>query len=249
MTTVSGQVTVGGTVIPVTAQVTLPSSSYAWVTTATSGQKDFPYAKITGVASTPWIGPNVWSGGPTYKQTLYANSPGDWYVSVSANTNFGGVAAYPNSGWNQGKAVDAYHSIVTSWSVSIPADSTKVAGWAGYDLWFNNWADEVMILVDITAPSQYNSTAVATATFGGMPWHLLVFGSERVWKPGTDDQHLISRATGSLDVQPFLTWMEQHGYLPAASTWTAGSFGFEVCDTHAVTQEFRVRDFAWAAAA
>lgn len=248
MATVTGSATVGGTAYPASAAVTLPGApAYAWTTTATSGQRDFPYAGITGAASTPWIGPNVWSGDPGYKQSLSANSPGDWYVQASASTSWGGVCAYPNTGWNMGGTVDSRKSIVTAWSVSIPSDITKVAGWAGYDLWFNNWADEVMILVDVCAPSQYNSQAAATATFGGQPWHMLDFGSERVWKPGTDDAHLLSRPSGSIDVQPFLTWMEANGHLPQGSTWTAGSFGFEVCDTHATRQQFRVSGFTWAA--
>jgi hypothetical protein len=39
--------------------------------------------------------------------------------------------------------------------------------------------------------------------------------------------------------------MEQNGWLPANSTWTAGSFGFEICDTEGITQTFKVNGFTW----
>jgi hypothetical protein len=41
--------------------------------------------------------------------------------------------------------------------------------------------------------------------------------------------------------------MEQNGYLPKNSTWTAGSFGFEVCDTGGATETFKVNAFSWTA--
>jgi hypothetical protein len=45
-----------------------------------------------------------------------------------------------------------------------------------------------------------------------------------------------------------LVWMERHGHLPAGSTWTAASFGFEVCDTGGTDAKFSVKDFSWRAA-
>ena len=110
--------------------------------------------------------------------------------------------------------VDSSSSIASSWNVTIPTNSQTTAGWAAYDLWFNNWADEVMIQTDIVANSNYNCTASTSATFNGMPWHMCQFGSERVWKPGTDDTHLRNETTGSVDVRSMLTWMEQHGICP-----------------------------------
>jgi hypothetical protein len=141
--------------------------------------------------------------------------------------------------------VDANSSITSSFSTTIPHNATT-AGWAAYDLWFNNWADEVMILTDVGANSYYECSPVTSATFGGTPWHMCVFGTERIWKPGADEQHLINRASGTIDIQPFLTWMEQHNYLPSGSVWKAGSYGFEVCDTGGVTEKYQLNGFSWA---
>lgn len=204
------------------------------------------YPGIVGASSDPWVDQNIWSGNSSYKQTLYASNPGKWYVIANANTHFGGVLTYPNTGFYMTGAIDSYSSITSSFSTTIP-DNARTAGWAAYDLWFNDWQAEVMIQTDITANSYYDCTAKTTATFDGQPWHLCVFGSERVWKPGTDDQHLRNQASGTIDIKAFLTWMEQHGYLPAGSTWTAGSYGFEICDTGGTNEIFQVNAFSWTA--
>ena len=254
------------------------SSGYSCVTTyiprrasgcpSDAGYRDHP--QITGIGNInyngndPVINQDVWSGDSNYRSTLYANSPSDWKVVVnSSNTSGGGVLAYPDVGWFPYPAetpIDSYSSITSSWNVTIPTDTSTTAGWAGYDLWFNgpwgNSPDEVMIQPDITANSNYVCTPVATATFNGMPWHLCVIGSgahpERVWKPGTDDQHLINQTSGTIDVLAMLKWMGQNKnprtgapWLAPGSKWFAASFGFEICDTHGITQTFHVNGFTW----
>jgi hypothetical protein len=188
----------------------------------------------------------VWNGTSSYEQTLYANGPGSWHVTANANTNFGGVLTYPNTGFDMQGKVDSYSSITSSFSTSFPHNA-KTAAWAAYDLWFNNWGDEVMIQTDLSVNSDYDCSATASATFGGEPWHMCQFGSERVWKPGTNDSHLNSQASGSIDIKAILTYMESHGTLPAGSTWTAGSYGFEICDTGGTTEQFQVTGFSWTA--
>jgi hypothetical protein len=205
-----------------------------------------PYPAIAGASSDPYVDQNIWSGSKRYQQTLHAISPGNWYVTANANTHFGSVLTYPNTGFEMTGAIASYSSIESSFSTSIP-DNARTAGWAAYDLWFNDWHDEVMIQTDITANSNYDCVPKARATIDGQPWHLCVFGAERVWKPGTDDHHLVNQASGTIDVRAFLTWLGQHGYLPADSTWDAASYGFEICDTGGTNEVFRVSAFSWIA--
>ena len=244
----------GGVIAAGTSSTTTTTSSTSattspggvCVSSANDGHCPFPAESyIIGANGNPYVDQNVWNASSTYHQTLYATSPDDWYVTANANTGWGGVQTFPNTGFNMTGTVDGYATTTSSWNVTIPTDNTQTAGWAAYDLWFNNWADEVMIQTDLTANSYYDCTAVAETTFGGMPWHLCVFGTERVWKPGTDDSHLINQAAGSVDVRAMLVWMEANGYLPAGSKWTAASFGFEICDTRGNTQSFAVKGFTW----
>jgi hypothetical protein len=190
---------------------------------------------------------NVWTGNSAYTQDLTAYSPGDWNIVAKINSDFGGVQAFPNTGFDMTGTVDSDPAINSSWNVTLPTAST-VAGWATYDLWFNNWANEVQIHVDQTVPSNgdYNCTAVAETTIDGAPWHLCVFGSEDVWKAGVSDTSPgANTPSGSLNILPFLQWEEANGYLPAGSTWTASSFGFEVCDTGGIAETFGLNSFTW----
>src|SRR6266478_3826720 len=50
-----------------------------------------PNITDSNITSGPWVDQNVWSGNTSYKQTMYAASPANWYAVVNANTNFGGV--------------------------------------------------------------------------------------------------------------------------------------------------------------
>jgi hypothetical protein len=204
----------------------------------------------------PWINQNIWgASGTNYQQKLYANSPEDWYITASVSNNTqGGVLAFPNTGWSMPypeKALDSYSSITSSWNVTIPTNSQTTDGWAAYDLWFNNWADEVMIQTDITANSNYNCAQkdikFSNVTIDGQSWHMCQFGSERVVKPGANESSIRNVPSGSLNIQDILKYLETNKYIPAKSTWTAGSFGFEVCNTSGTTQTFKVNGFSWSA--
>jgi len=201
---------------------------------------------VRGANSNPWVDQNIWAAGSGYQQTMHANGPGDWYVVANGNFGNGAVLTYPNTGFFMSGKIDSYTSITSSFSTTFPHDS-KTVGWAAYDLWFNNWADEVMIQTDISANSAYNCSPVASATFNGEPWHLCIFGSERVWKHGTDEAHLVNQASGSVDIKAMLVWMEQHAYLRAGSTWTAASYGFELCNTGGADTKFQLNGLSWTA--
>lgn len=231
------------------ATTSTTTGSHECVRTDAQGKCFYPAVSyITGTAGDPYLNQNIWAAAddPTYKQSLHARSPRDWYVDVNANTRFGGVQAYPNLGWDMDGPVDTMPQTVTSWSVNFPHDAKTVA-WAAYDLWLNDWADEVMIQVDISANDNYACETVASATFGGKPWHMCRFGTERVWKPGVDDNSIRNEPVGSVEIKQFLVWMEDHGQLPRKSTWTAGSFGFEPCDTGGVDAKMQVKGFSWLA--
>ena len=204
-----------------------------------------PY--IIGAASNPAVGQNVWGGADNYTQELYSYGPGNWFITGKVNSNWGGVETYPNIGFKMTGRVDSFSSITSSFNVTIPKNN-YTAAWAAYDLWFNSSPhNEVMIQVNITAPSWYYCAANATATFDGMPWHLCVFGSELVWKPGTNDSNMINRKSGVIDIKSMIVWLEHNGYLQNNVTWSSGSFGYEVCDTHNHTENFTVNNFTWSA--
>jgi hypothetical protein len=247
---------------------TTSADGYSCVITTGSCQSSsdpYSYSEIGGDATRPFVNTNPWgAGGTNFEQTLYSNSPGNWYVaaSISGNTS-GQVVAYPSATWTMpAEAIDSYQSIDTSWNVTIPTNSQTATGWAAYDLWFNDWKNEVMIQTDITASSDSNCQAENSSgngllannlTIGGQSWHLCRYGTgtsdvELVIKPGPSDEAMRNEASGSLNILPILQWLESNGYLPQGSTWTnstSGGFGFEICNTNGAVDDFRVNGFTW----
>ena len=115
---------------------------------------------------------------------------------------------------------------------------------AAYDLWFNNWKNEVMIQTDFAPSGARCSSYEASATFGGsngvpvQKWSLCQFGSELIWQMPTNE------ASGSVDIKAMTTWLENNGYMPQNSTVTAMSYGFEISSTGGQNQTFRVSNFS-----
>jgi hypothetical protein len=228
------------------------------------GSQGKPYSGITGTTGEVTVGNNVF--GPkskSYSQTLHVVSPGHW--QVVANYPVGtSVRAYPNTGqtqnWINGTnlpaALSSWSSMLSSYSVTLNAHSGTV-GEAAYDLWLDDWHNEVMIQTDFAGDSlrprcDVLHDVVAAATFGGTDgvpvrrWNLCQFGSEIIWQPATGKNY----PSGKVNVMAMLTWLEKHGhgkYLPAKPTLTAISFGFEICSTAGRSQTFTLNSFSFTA--
>jgi len=152
------------------------------------------------------------------------------------------VVSFPNVGESYSEpALSSFSSIYSSFDESMNATSATSA-WAAYDIWLNNWNNEVMIQHDFAGNGPCPSEA--TATFGGsggvpvQSWDLCQYGSELIWKlTGGNEQ------SGTVDVLAMLNWLETNGYLPASSTLTDISYGWEICSTGGVPETFSLSNF------
>jgi hypothetical protein len=206
-------------------------------------------SKITGgvkgqnilVNNDPWN-----AKGSNYEQTVTATSPSKWQAIASVTDPGLAVHSYPDTDVFMSGTIDSHTSIKTSWNVTIPTSPKEATGWAAYDLWFNNYKEEVMIRVEVTQAGISCSAPVATATFNNEVWHLCTYGNgEKAWSPGVSDKSTMGKSSGSLDIMPFLTWLEAHDYISKNSTWTVGEFGFEICNTDGKKQTFAVNNYSW----
>lgn len=212
------------------------------------------YPGVTGTTSDPYVAQNEWGAVAGEMQILSANSPGDWKVVNSTPAGHGGsVTTFPDTGAAFNEApLSGYSSVTSSFTETMPHNSATSA-WAAYDLWFNNWAAEIMIQHDFT--SQGPCTYAAVAQFGGskgvpvQTWGLCTFGSERVWQlvaPGTkagDSGATINESSGSVDIKAMVSYLENPAApdaIPANPTITNLSYGWEIASTGSKPETFQI---------
>lgn len=213
------------------------SGSWACVTSDSHGHCPFPSdSQITGPVDTPYVDQNVWSPTGNWSQTLSANSLQDWQVVANMPKGNTGVISFPNAGVTLHDPVDSFTTTTASFSETMPHNA-QTSGWGMFDLWYNNWADEVMVQFDFSNNGDCDS--VASATFDGQAWHLCDFGGGTMaLKLGADEAHKGQENGGTFDLLAMSKWLESTGYLPAGSTWTAISEGWEICSTGSQPETF-----------
>ena len=246
---------------PTTAAPPPPQSGTCTTSAATGECGPYSDPQIEGLGSGNQdklqVGNNIWAAVSGASQTLYASSPADWHVIANMPSGNTSVVSYPSlsvdfhlensSGTWYEPPLTNFKTMVSSVSETMNATSSTSA-WAAYDIWLNNGNNEVMIQHDFADNGA--CTAVATATFGGsngvpvQPWHLCQFGSEQVWKLGVNDNSKVNEQSGNVDILGMLTWMENHGDLPANSTIGLLGYGWEICSTGGKNETFQVNSFS-----
>ncbi len=215
------------------------------VTSAAKGScGPYLYQDITpSNGRTTTVGQNVWNPISGWSQQLHASNPGDWYATASLPAGNTAVVSFPNTGQNyQSPLISSFSSIYSTFAENMHQTSQTSAE-AAYDIWLNNWKNEVMIQHDIVNRGSCGVLAnVAFGGSGGVPvqhWNLCQYGSEIIWQltgPG--------ERTGTVDVLAMLSWLVDHQYLPGNTNLTAISYGFELCSTGGVPETFTVSKFS-----
>jgi len=141
----------------------------------------------------------------------------------------------------------------------------------GFDTWYNvpsGMPNEMMIQHDMINRGGQCGPIQATVTFGGgsngVPqntWVLCVYGTEMIWQiqrpTGSSDPNF-GFQTGSVDIKAMVDWLETHNnpnppsgatyntWLPSivAFSGTGISYGFELCSTGGVNENFEVNSFS-----
>jgi hypothetical protein len=226
-----------------------PGTTQVGATCVTSANKGncgpYVYSDITGSdGQNTWVGQDVWNPISGYSQTLHSTSPNDWYATANAPAGNTAVLSFPNVSeqYYYTNALTDWSSIYSSFSEDMhPASGTSAE--AAYDIWLNNWANEVMIQHDMV--NRGTCPVLATASFGGsggvpvQKWNLCKYNTELIWQlSGPGEQ------SGTVNIMAMLTWLENHGYLPQKSGLTAISYGFEICSTGGKPETFTVSGFS-----
>lgn len=203
-----------------------------------------------------YVGQDVWSPVNGWSQTLHSYTPGDWNVTAKLPAGIQQVVSFPNTSQQyNSRPLNDFGSMYSTFSENLRVDPNKGSvGEAGYDIWLNHWADEVMIQTDFIGDNlrgrcDTDHKVITTVRFGGtngVPaenWNLCQFKSELIWQPRTGTNF----PSGKVNVLAMLQWLENHGngrYLPKNPKLIAVSYGFELCSTGGKEETFKVSSFA-----
>jgi hypothetical protein len=240
--------------VPSSASPSAACTATANANKGTNGSCYFPdpNPEFTGRSGgTPEVDTNMWNPVPDAKVKVTATNPSVWSASARIPSGHGGSVVSFTNAWAKDYtgSVDGFPHITQTFAESMPHNA-QTAAWAMDDLWFNNWTNEVMVQYDFSdnAPCQPSATDV---NFDGQPWFLCTFGTRMsngsfptvAWKLGADEAHKQSESSGTIHVKAMVRWLEEHGYLPPKSTWTALSSGWEFASTGGVAETFSMSGF------
>jgi hypothetical protein len=171
----------------------------------------------------------------------------------------GAIHTYPSAAINyyNGTAptLDSYSYMYSSFATTPDTSSTTVGDY-GFDIWMNNWAQEIMIqhqLVNTPACTTWMTVLATNVSFGGsygvpvQTWNLCRnggAGSEIVWQiTGASGSKNFGVSTSSVDIYAMLKYLENHGYLATGSTFTQTCEGFEISTTGGLSKTFTLSNW------
>jgi hypothetical protein len=262
-----------------TVAFTVNSGSTCDITGATSICPSSGLYYDTSLSPTTWgqITQNdVWNPPSSWTQDMYTTNPSDWYIEANFPADSSGaIKSYPSTAiqyYEDGQTsdpnptLDSFTEIVGAFSESAPAASTGTVSDIGYDLWFNDWASEIMIQhqnINTDVCTDWTTVIATDVQFGGtngVPvehWNLCqngTFGSsnpELIWQYyATAGSKTFGESSGSVDIDAMLKYLEGNSIcktssgttdcLPASSTLTQFGYGFEISTTNGNTQQFTI---------
>jgi hypothetical protein len=180
------------------------------------------------------VGQDVWNPIRGWSQDLHVTTPAD---------NIG-VISYPDVGETLPSHVPLsnFSAIYSSFAEDMHA-TLDTKAWAAYDVWLNNWKNEILIQNDYV--DHGGCSVLATATFGGaggvpvQKWNLCRWGGSEIiwWLTGDNEQ------SGAVDILAMVNWLIGRGYLPERSDLDAVSYGWEICSTGGKPETFTISRF------
>jgi hypothetical protein len=207
---------------------------------------------------------DVWNPQTGWSQTLYTVSEGRWWVTANMASGYTGVQSYPDtdilfSSWSPSAnpTISSFSYMYSSFVSTVPTSSGTIED-SGYDMWFNDYGDEVMIqnqVVNRSACTQYMTVLATNLSFGGShgvpsnTWNLCRnggAGSELVFQlvPPTSTSTNFGVSSGSVDIYGMLAYLGTNGYLSSSSTITAIQYGFEIGSTGGTAENFYLDAFS-----
>jgi hypothetical protein len=183
---------------------------------------------------------NEWNAAEAGPQTVWADSFHSWGV-VSTQADTTGVKTYPSVQENfRDTRLTSLRRLTSSFAESMPPAAAAYKAEAAYDLWFNDYRNEVMVWVD-NHGQQPNGIVSSEAVLSGQ--HFRVYRGNAhmvslVLLSGTHEN------TGSVNLLLALRWLVDHGYLRGSSLLTQVDFGWEIVSTDGIPLKFTLHSYS-----
>jgi hypothetical protein len=153
--------------------------------------------------------------------------------------------------------VSVLTQLASTYAETMPHNPQTIAQ-AAWDVWVNNdagYAGENMIWVDNVNRGSGGADQkcglagqVACPVIGGQAWTLYNYGGgENIWSlgaPGTFAQ----QSSGTVDILALLRWEQANGFMAVGATLGLVNFGWEICSTGGVPEQFSVTGYSLQAA-
>lgn len=217
----------------------------------------YNYAPITPNWDDTVVGLNGWNcGNPPGCGPLSATvtDPGHWTLSADEPAGNTAVMMYPSTyqnfwnasgGGEQNFPISTTTTFRSTFSETMPTTPGTIA-WANYDMFIDNSGtshNEMMVQTQNVGGCITCSSVAGRATFFGQKWVLRVYGGEMIWDiadaSGGDNE-----SSGTVHLLSMLRWLQSHGFVGPNSTFNAIGFGWEVCSTGGVPENFSVNNFS-----
>ena len=187
----------------------------------------------------------VWNPQPALrKQDTKVWGPGNWTTTVNAAAGNTEVNNYPDvsdtvtTSNNTPQPVSSYHSMVSTYSENMHVNVGTDAE-AAYDIWLNDYNNELMIWVDNHGQEPAGTNTGKTITVGGNTYH--------VWdEPGHGTVSLVldsNAQSGTTDILGIVKALQGMGIYSATAGFSQVDFGFETPSTGGVDETFAVTGY------
>jgi hypothetical protein len=192
---------------------------------------------------------DVWNPSADWKQTLSVSSAHAWTATANMATGNTAVVSYPDTQQTMTTAADTspeastYASLSSDFTVNMPSTAGTDAE-AAYDIWLGDAANgnyhwELMIWEDNHGQTPGGSYLGETTIEGTQ--YKIYSGADNP----ADDRYLAlvrvgNAVTGEAHLVNTLAYLTSAGYYPKDIGYSQIDFGFEICSTGGVSENFQV---------
>lgn len=186
--------------------------------------------------------------GYNYTQKMGVCSHSSWYVDVTTDNSKGdgAVKAYPSMrrfyhDWGSGfePLLSSFPRMKVAFASTDPAVCPGCIYDTAFDIWLNNYRNELMIWTHNVAQRPAGSVRASGIQLDGHTWTLWTTNDNSILSFVPSDTDYIG--SGTMDVKAFTDYLTGAGRIPAATTVGQVSFGVEIVSTNSVSRHW---DFA-----